>query len=57
MALRLNYFDLASEAMQILMSQEGYLRGQFSHSDTVTTNTWELVKLRGVTGKPMCFLR
>ncbi|MBU2873359.1 carboxymuconolactone decarboxylase family protein [Marinobacter salexigens] len=46
MALRANYFDLASKAMQILMNQESYLREQFNASDTVTTVVWELVKLR-----------
>lgn len=44
MALRANYFDLASKAMQILMNQEGYLRDQFTVSETVTISTWELVK-------------
>jgi len=46
MTLRANYFDLASKAMQILINQEGYLREQFSVSETVTIPTWELVKLR-----------
>ena len=46
MPLRANYFGLASKAMQILMSQESYLREQFSVSETVTTAIWELVKLR-----------
>lgn len=46
MALRVNYFALASKAMQILMNQEGYLRAQFSVSETVTPVIWELVKLR-----------
>lgn len=46
MALRANYFALASKAMQILMSQEGYLREQFRVSETVTIPIWELVKLR-----------
>ena len=46
MTLRANYFDLAPQAMQILMGQESYLREQFSVSTTVTINTWELVKLR-----------
>lgn len=46
MALRANYFGLASKAMQILMDQENYLREQFSVSETVTIPTWELVKLR-----------
>ena len=36
MALRANYFDLASKAMQILMNQESYLREQFSVSETLT---------------------
>lgn len=46
MTLRLNYFELASKAMQILMNQESYLREQFSVSETVTVPIWELVKLR-----------
>lgn len=46
MTLRANYYSLASKAMQILMDQESYLRGQFCLSDTVTTQIWELVKLR-----------
>lgn len=46
MALRTNYFDLASEAMTLLMQQEDYLSRQFSASVTVTSVTWELVKLR-----------
>ncbi len=46
MALRANYFDLASKAMQILMDQEDYLRHQFRISKTVTIPVWELVKLR-----------
>lgn len=46
MALRANYFDIAPQAMQILMNQEGYLREQFSVSETVTIPIWELVKLR-----------
>lgn len=46
MTLRANYPGLASKAMQILTEQEGYLREQFSVSETVTTQIWELVKLR-----------
>ena len=46
MTIRANYFALASNAMQILMDQESYLREQFNGSDTVTIKTWELVKLR-----------
>lgn len=46
MALRINYFALASKAMQILMNQESYLRAQFSVLETVTPVIWELVKLR-----------
>ncbi|MEJ2766268.1 carboxymuconolactone decarboxylase family protein [Photobacterium sp. MCCC 1A19761] len=46
MTVRANYYGLASKAMQILMSQEGYLREQFSVSGTVTIRVWELVKLR-----------
>lgn len=46
MTLRANYFELAPKAMQILMNQESYLREQFSASETVTPQIWELVKLR-----------
>ena len=46
MAIRANYFHLASSAMQILMNQESYLREQFKVSEAVTTSIWELVKLR-----------
>lgn len=46
MALRANYLDLASGAMQILMEQEGYLREQFGAAEAVTIPTWELVKIR-----------
>ncbi len=46
MALRANYFDLASKAIQILMNQESYLRAQFSVSETVTIPIWELIKIR-----------
>lgn len=46
MILRANYFELAPNAMQILMDQEGYLREQFSVSETVPSPTWELIKLR-----------
>ncbi|MEO9944784.1 carboxymuconolactone decarboxylase family protein [Paraglaciecola sp.] len=46
MTLRANYFELASKAMQILINQESYLREQFSISETVTVQIWELVKLR-----------
>lgn len=46
MTLRANYFAVASKAIQILMDQEHYLREQFSVSETVTTSSWELVKLR-----------
>ncbi|WP_133469968.1 carboxymuconolactone decarboxylase family protein [Paraglaciecola marina] len=46
MTLRANYFELASKAMQILINQESYLREQFSISETLTVQTWELVKLR-----------
>jgi len=46
MTLRTNYFELAPKAVEILMSQESYLAEQFSTSGTVTTLTWELVKLR-----------
>ncbi|WP_086932846.1 carboxymuconolactone decarboxylase family protein [Agarilytica rhodophyticola] len=46
MTLRVDYFSLAPDAIQILMKQEAYLRDHFSASDTVTVATWELVKLR-----------
>ncbi len=46
MTLRANYYGLASKAMEILTNQESYLCEQFSASNTVTTQTWELVKMR-----------
>lgn len=46
MTLRTNYFEVAPEAMQILMNQEAYLAKKFDASETVTRLTWELVKLR-----------
>lgn len=46
MTLRANYFELAPEAIQLLMQQENYLRTQFQLSDTISLATWELVKLR-----------
>ncbi|WP_070964237.1 carboxymuconolactone decarboxylase family protein [Vibrio sonorensis] len=46
MTLRTNYFEIAPDAINILMSQESYLAKQFEVSDTVNTMVWELVKLR-----------
>ncbi len=46
MTLRANYSELASTAMDILMSQERYLREQFSQSNVLTISVWELLKLR-----------
>ena len=46
MTLRANYFELAPDAINILMSQESCLRSQFNDSDTITMQVWELVKLR-----------
>lgn len=48
MAKRANYIELAAQGMQILFSQEVYLKAQFSQSETnsITVNTWELIKLR-----------
>ena len=46
MSNRANYFGLASDAMQILMQQESYLRQQFSANGPITVHIWELVKLR-----------
>lgn len=46
MTLRADYFNLAPRAMQILMQQEGYLREQFGNSEILSTELWELVKLR-----------
>lgn len=46
MTLRANYMALAAPAMDILMAQEGYLREQFSGSNTLSLTVWELVKLR-----------
>jgi len=46
MLQRANYYGLASEAMQILMEQEAYLRKQFNPPHRITAPVWELVKLR-----------
>jgi len=44
--MRTNYIQYAEKAMQILMSQEQYLAGQFAQSKTLSPAIWELVKLR-----------
>ena len=46
MEQRADYFNLASDAMQLLLEQESYLRRQFSQSPVLTIAIWELVKLR-----------
>lgn len=46
MMKRANYFELAPDALQILMNQEGYLRKQFEASGYISVSVWELVKLR-----------
>lgn len=46
MAQRADYFGLAADGMQILMELEAYLHQQFSQSDTLTVDVWELIKLR-----------
>jgi len=46
MTLRANYYDLASNAMQMLMDQESYLHAQFNDSATMSIKIWDLVKLR-----------
>ena len=43
---RLNYYQQAPEAINLLMEQESYLNQQFSASETLTLNLLELVKLR-----------
>jgi AhpD family alkylhydroperoxidase len=43
---RANYFNLANDAIQILMQQESYLAEAFSNSPVLTSNIWELIKLR-----------
>lgn len=44
--MRLDYFSLAPEAINLLMQQETYLRQAFCDSPTLTITMWELVKLR-----------
>ena len=46
MSLKLDYFSLAPQAIEILMQQEHYLRQQFSNSNVLSTEIWELIKLR-----------
>ncbi len=46
MTQRANYFNLAPDAMKILMEQESYLRRQFEASEVMSVRIWELVKLR-----------
>lgn len=46
MSLRLDYFSLAPQALEILMQQERYLQQQFVNSNTLTIALWELIKLR-----------
>lgn len=46
MSLRLDYFSLAPQAIEILMQQELYLKQQFSNSNVLSTEIWELIKLR-----------
>lgn len=43
---RANYFNLASDAIHILMQQESYLADAFNNSSSLTVTIWELVKLR-----------
>ncbi|WP_199609102.1 carboxymuconolactone decarboxylase family protein [Flocculibacter collagenilyticus] len=46
MKQRAEYFKLAPDAMNILMTQETYLRNRFSEASIITLPIWELVKLR-----------
>ena len=46
MTLRINYMSLGAKAVDILMTQEAYLKAQFSQSDSLSIAIWELVKLR-----------
>ncbi|GAA5647666.1 MULTISPECIES: carboxymuconolactone decarboxylase family protein [Vibrio] len=43
---RLDYYNTAPQAMDILMQQESYFRRQFEASETMSVRIWELVKLR-----------
>lgn len=43
---RANYFNLANDAIQILMQQESYIADAFNNSPSLTGTVWELVKLR-----------
>ncbi|WP_105170048.1 carboxymuconolactone decarboxylase family protein [Pseudoalteromonas sp. T1lg23B] len=46
MTSRINYFQIAPKAMDILLNQEQYLSTQFSTSTTLSVTLWELLKLR-----------
>jgi len=46
MTKRVDYFSSSPQAIEILLEQENYLQRQFSGTHSVTTTTWELVKLR-----------
>jgi len=46
MSKRLDYFATATNAMEILLAQEQYLRSQFGTANTVTLKTWILIKVR-----------
>lgn len=46
MIQRANYFQLAPEAMQLLMKLEAYLAACFTNNSALSTRTWQLVKLR-----------
>lgn len=43
---RLNYYQQAPEAINLLLEQESYLNQQFSMDESFTLNLLELVKLR-----------
>ena len=46
MTARVDFYSTAPKAMAILLKQEDYFHQQFSESNTLSVNTWELVKLR-----------
>ncbi|MCM0148736.1 carboxymuconolactone decarboxylase family protein [Photobacterium galatheae] len=46
MTNRLNYFNIAPQAMEILLQQESYFHQHFRESSTMSMTIWELVKLR-----------
>ena len=43
---RLDYIAIAPQAMEILMTMEGYFKARFDTGESLSMASWELVKLR-----------